>query len=113
MTFKRGSFVAYAGRAAVVQGVMPFTLPSGRSVDCLTLIHTGAPKGVVRVPLERVADTVRRISKREAALLDANIPPVGWIGANRMQKARAAAAAKMADYGRMGGLAKARAAAGA
>lgn len=113
MTFKRGSHVAYAGRAAVVQGVMPFTLPSGRSIDCLVLVHTGPPRGLVRVPLERVADTVRRITKREADKLDAHIPEVVWRGRNRMQKARATAAAKAADFGRMGGLAKARAAAAA
>lgn len=111
MTFKRRSLVAYAGRAAEVQGVMPFTLPSGRAIDCLVLTYTGGPKGIVRVPVDRVADTVRRISKREAAHLDANIPPVVWAGASRMQKARAAAAARAADYGRMGGLAKAKAAA--
>ena len=106
--FKRGSFVAYAGRAAEVMGVQPFTLPSGRSIDCLVLVHTGPPRGLVRVPLDRVADTVRPISKREAEHLDANVQPTRTHAQNKMQKIRAAAAAKAADYGRLGGLTKAR-----
>lgn len=108
MTFKRGSLVAYAGRAAVVQGVMPFTLPSGRAIDCLVLLYTAAPRGVVRVPVDRVAEAVRAISKREAEHLDANVQPARTHAQNKLQKARAAAAAKAADYGRMGGLTKAR-----
>jgi hypothetical protein len=107
MQLKRGSLVAYAGRAAEVQGVQPFTLPSGRSIDCLVLIYTGVPRGVVRVPLARVSDTVRRISKREAEHLDANVQPALTHAQNKMQKIRAAAAAKAADYGRLGGLTKA------
>ncbi|MDP3493006.1 MAG: hypothetical protein Q8R82_07815 [Hyphomonadaceae bacterium] len=108
MTFKRGSFVSYGGRAAEVQGVQPFTLPSGHTVDCLVLVHTGQPRGLVRVPLDRVADTVRPISKAEAEHMDANVVGAVTRSQNAMQRARAAAAAKAADYGRMGALAKAR-----
>jgi hypothetical protein len=108
MTFKRGSFVSYGGRAAEVRGVQPFTSPSGHTVDCLVLIHTGQPRGVVRVPLDRVADNVRPISKREAEHMDAHIVAAVTRVQSAMQRARAAAAAKAADYGRLGGLTKAR-----
>jgi len=108
MTFKRGSFVSYGGRAAEVQGVQPFASASGHTIDCLVLVLTGQPRGVVRVPLDRVADTVKRVSKREAEHLDANVQPARTHSQNAMQRARAAAAAKAADYGRMGALAKAR-----
>ncbi len=108
MGFRRGSFVSYGGRAAEVMGVQPFTLPSGHCVDVLVLLHTAAPRGIVRVPVDRVADNVRKISKREAAYLDENIQPVRTRIENQLQRARAAAAAKAADFGREGALRRAR-----
>ncbi len=110
MTFKRGSLVSYGGRAAEVQGVQPFTLPSGRSIDCLVLLYTAQPRGIARIPVERVADNVQRITAKQAAAMDANpVSPVFRI-LSKAQRAKSEAERlqRQADFGRNGGLTKAR-----
>ncbi len=101
-----GDFVSYAGRAFRVRSLRVVVLEDAH-FEALELAHTGYPMGVVFVPLHRVASTVARISKNEAVALDAAVPAVVTFAQSRMQKARAAQAAKVADWCRMGGIAKA------
>lgn len=107
MTFKRGEYVAYLGRrAGRVLGVQPVEA-AGARLDALAIALTASRGAVVHVPLHRVESTVKRITKHEAAFLDEHVPAAMSFAQNRMMKARAAAAAKAADYGRMGAIARA------
>jgi len=107
MMFERGEYVAYHGqRAGRVLGVESLDV-AGSRLDALAIALTGSRGAVVRVPLRRVESSVKRITQREAAILDEHIPTVVTFASKRMKAARAAAAAKAADHARMGGLARA------
>lgn len=107
MTFKRGEYVAYLGRrAGRVLGVEPVEA-AGSRLDALAIALTASRGAVVHVPLHRVESTVTRISQREAAILDEHAAPVQTYAQNKMMRARAAKAAKVLDWCRAGGLAKA------
>ena len=105
--FKRGERVAYSGRAGRVRGVVSPSV-SGPRLEALEIEHTGGAKGSVFVPLHRVPEAVKPISKHEAEHMDATIAPVATTRQNRMARIRAAHAAKQSLWGSMGAHAKAR-----
>ena len=109
MAFRSGDFVAYLGRAGRVRGVESVDV-AGIRLDALVIVHTALPRGVVHVPLRRVANTVKRISAAEVARMDETIVPPITYQQSRLQKARAAKQAKgvFVEFGRLGALAKAR-----
>lgn len=109
MAFRSGDLVAYLGRAGRVCGVKSVEA-AGVRLDVLVIVHTAHPRATVHIPMRRVADAVKRISAAEAARMDENVVLPITYQQSSMMKARAAKRAKgtLSDYGRRGGLAKAR-----
>jgi hypothetical protein len=112
MTFRRGEFVSYGGRAGRVHGVESVDV-AGVRLDALTIVHTGSPRAVVHVPLRRAANAVKRITEAQAMAMDECIEAPVTMRKTRLQKAAqqnklTAIRERMAEFGRLGGLTKAK-----
>ncbi len=109
MTFRSGDFVAYGGRAGRIAGVESVTA-AGARVDALVVALTATPGAVIRLPVDQAPDKLQRISAAQARAMDANpVEPI-WRKRNKLQRAKADAARKerLAEMGRLSGLARAR-----
>jgi hypothetical protein len=109
MTFRSGDFVAYGGRAGRIAGVES-VIAAGARLDTFVVALTATPGAVIRLPVDQAADKLQRISAAQAAMLDAN-PVAPIIGRqSKLQRAKQDAAKKerLAEMGRLSGLARAR-----
>jgi len=83
---------------------------AGIHLDAVAIVLTASPRAVVRVPLRRAAKVLKPISEAQASLMDENVAPPATLGQTKMARARAAKRQRglMAEFGRLGGLTKAR-----
>lgn len=109
MTFRSGELVAYGGRAGRVAGVES-VVAAGARLDALVVALTATPGACIRLPVDQAPAKLERITAAQAAMLDAN-PVAPIIGRrSKLQKAKANAlrSERLAELGRLSGLARAR-----
>lgn len=107
--FRKGAFVAYGGRAGRIRGVEPIAV-EGSCIDAIAIDLTSRPGGVAFVPLSRARAQVVPISEGEARDMDQALTDRSLDTSRRHLGARTSPSlsrnARLAEYGRLGGLTK-------
>lgn len=108
MAFRRGEYVAVSGRPGRVRGQETVSV-SGMRVPVLSIEVLGLLKAVVQVPISRVEAAVERITEHQATALVDN-PPTLSLSASwpKRNATKNVTIYRQAEFGRMGGLKKAR-----